>query len=226
METQVGIQRLQIDRPLDTLILQDRLELGGKHNGAFRQDRVVERLLAEAIARQHERTRALVPHGEGEHPAESVNTALPALLVEVHDHLSVRLRTERMPTGAQLISKLDVVVDLAVEGDPDRPVLVRDRLAAAIQVDDREPADRHPERAARIESPLIWTAVEHRVRHPVQQIPVDGGAVEVILARDPAHTLRASASTSRTPVRRTATSKIDRLSAGPSAHPSGRMSPR
>src|SRR2546430_4710190 len=95
METQVGIQRLQIDRPLDTLILQDRLELGGKHNGAFRQDRVVERLLAEAIARQHERTRALVPHGEGEHPAESVNTALPALLVEVHDHLSVRLRTER-----------------------------------------------------------------------------------------------------------------------------------
>ena len=121
------------------------------------------------------------------------------LLVEVHDDFRVGPGAERMPAGAQLIAKLHVIVNLAVERDPDRPILVGQRLAAALQVDDGEPAGHHPERAVRVEPALIRAPVEHGLRHPVQQRLVDGGAVETILARDSAHTPRASAPASRAP---------------------------
>ena len=39
----------------------------------------------------------------------------------------------------QLRAQLDVVEDLAVEGDPDRAVVIRHRLRAAGEIDDREP---------------------------------------------------------------------------------------
>src|SRR5437867_2379695 len=83
------------------------------------------------------------------------------------------------------------------------------RLAAALQVDDGEPAGHHPERAVRVEPAFIGAPVEHRVRHPVQQRLVDGRAVEVILPRDPAHMPRASVLASRGPWRRTGTSSTD-----------------
>ena len=54
------------------------------------------------------------------------------------------------PAGQEVPSQLGVLEQLAVEGDPDRAVLIADRLPAAGEVDDREPPrpqDRRPARA-------------------------------------------------------------------------------
>jgi hypothetical protein len=45
-----------------------------------------------------------------------------------------------MPQGHELAPDVRVVVDFAVEDDPDRAVFVRERLLAGAQIDDAEPA--------------------------------------------------------------------------------------
>jgi hypothetical protein len=40
--------------------------------------------------------------------------------------------------GEQLLAELGIIEQLAIEGDPDRPVLVGDRLSTPGEVDDRE----------------------------------------------------------------------------------------
>ena len=63
----------------------------------------------------------------------------PVLLVEVDDDLGVGFRREDVPLLLERGAQLHVVEDLAVEDDPDAPVLVGDRLPAALEVDDAQP---------------------------------------------------------------------------------------
>ena len=78
-----------------------------------------------------------------------------------HDHFGVRPRLEPVPVRNQLLAKLPVVVDLAVVGHRDRPVLVRHRLGAGRgEVDDRQPS--MPERRA------VIVVVAHAIRSAVR----------------------------------------------------------
>ena len=57
----------------------------------------------------------------------------------MHEHLGIAPGPEPVPPPFQFPPQLPVVVDLPVEDDLDRPVLVADRLVASRKVDDREP---------------------------------------------------------------------------------------
>ena len=107
-------------------------------------------------------------------------------LVPVHEHLGVATRAERVAGALELVHELAVVVDLAVLDDDDRAVLVRDRLVAAGQVDDREPARGDADALVRVHALRVGAAMDERLRHRTQ--PVD---VERRLRRrdpaDPAH---------------------------------------
>ena len=59
--------------------------------------------------------------------------------------LGVALGPESMPPAFELAAQLLIVVDLAVEDDLDRAILVADGLIAAVQVDDREPPMDQPD---------------------------------------------------------------------------------
>ena len=63
--------------------------------------------------------------------------------------LGVALRAERVPPGLEPVPQRGEVVDLAVEDRPDRAVLVRERLMAPGQVDDRQPAETRARRGRR-----------------------------------------------------------------------------
>src|SRR4029450_11801246 len=73
-----------------------------------------------------------VPYGDGEHAAQPLGEALPVLLVEVDEHLGVRLCPEAMSGALEAGSELAVVVDLPVLDDVDSAVLVGDRLGAGL----------------------------------------------------------------------------------------------
>ncbi len=62
------------------------------------------------------------------------------VLVEMDPRLGVAAGGEPVPSGEQVATQLGILEQLAVEGDPDRAVLVADRLSSPGQVDDREPA--------------------------------------------------------------------------------------
>ena len=110
---------------------------------------VVERLDAQAVAREQELPLPRVPEREGEHAAQPLDAARPELLVEVHDDLGVGRRREAVAARHELAPQLAVVVDLAVEDDPDRAVLVGDRLLAGLEVDDGQPAHAEPDACRR-----------------------------------------------------------------------------
>ena len=99
---------------------------------------VVERLDPEAVAREHEPPPARVPDRDGEHAAQALGEAVAVLLVEMEQHFGVAVRAEVMPGALELAAQLAVVVDLAVLDDVQGAVLVRDRLVARLEVDDRE----------------------------------------------------------------------------------------
>src|SRR3954469_20939387 len=75
-----------------------------------------------------------------------------------------------MPAGKQPCPQRLIVVDLAIEDDVERAVLVRHRLMAAGDVDDAEPAhaDRH---AGRNMIPaVVGASVPNGVTHPAQPL--------------------------------------------------------
>ena len=96
---------------------------------------------------------------------------------------------QRVAAGEELVAQLDVVVDLAVLGDLDRAVLVRQRLAAGVEVDDREPPG--PERSVpssvntRCSSGPRWASVSSMAFD--QALVVRAQAVDRGDARDAAH---------------------------------------
>jgi hypothetical protein len=85
---------------------------------------------------------ARIPEREREHPAQESNHLDPVLLVEMDERLGVAVGAEAVPTCAQLGAQLDIIVNLAIEDDVDRSILVRNRLMAAGQIDNAQPADR------------------------------------------------------------------------------------
>ena len=90
----------------------------------------------------------LIGDREREHAVEALDAGVAVLLVGVDDGFGVGLGAERWPRASQVAAQLAVVVDLAVEDDPDRAVLVGHRLLAAGAVDDGQApvAERHPRR--------------------------------------------------------------------------------
>ena len=97
-------------------------------------------------------------------------------------HFGIAARVEAVAGTLELVHQLAVVVDLAVLYDDDRAVLVRDRLVAAGQVDDREPAGGDRNGAVEMRALGVGAAVVERRGHAPEPFGVDGAAA----GRDPA----------------------------------------
>jgi hypothetical protein len=115
---------------------EQRLQLRAEDEAARRR-RVVHRLDAEAVAREHELVALAIPDGEAEHAGERVDDGGAALFVEVHDRFGVARRREGVAARDEVFAQRAVVVDLAVEDDGVALVFIADGLLAAAEVDDR-----------------------------------------------------------------------------------------
>ena len=181
VEGEEGLERVEVD-----LSARQRAQLGGERE-LVAGLAVVERLDPVAVAREDEAVSLGVPEGDREHAAQPVREALPVLLVEMDEHLGVAARREAVPGALELVPQLAVVVDLAVLDDRDPAVLVRDRLVARREVDDREPPGREAPPTRRRKAPSgVGPAVDERRAHRREAAGVDGAAGHRDSA-DPAH---------------------------------------
>src|SRR5207253_8713474 len=94
------------------------------------------------------------------------------------EHVSARL--EGTP-------KLDEVVDLAVQHDHDRPVLVRDRLVTVRNVDDREPPDAQRHLPVDVKPIRVRAPVNLCHAHALDGLAIGAAAPAYDLSGDPAH---------------------------------------
>ncbi len=158
-----------------------QLRLDREQRGQFRGEQQLavvlvqeQRLLAETVARDQQAAGALIPEGEGEHALQRVHHRLAVLLVEVHQHLGVAAGRKAVAAAPQVFAQLRVVVDLAVEGGPDRAVLVAQRLVTAVDVHDRKAprADRHAGGLICVNPLVVGPAVAQRRAHRAHGAPV------------------------------------------------------
>src|SRR5581483_8233723 len=117
--------------------LEQRLDLGGEVERVA-DEGIVERADAKTVAAKHEALVVAIPEREGILAVEAREAFGAVLFVKVDEHLAVGASAEAMSLGDQFLAQLDVVEDLAVGDDPDRFVLVRQRLKTTSHVNDRE----------------------------------------------------------------------------------------
>ena len=125
---------------------KQRFDLGGEDERP-RGRGIIERLDPEAVAGAEQPAPRTVPHGEREHAVEPRETVLTPPPVGLQQHLGVGARGEAVPQRLELGAQLLMVVDLAVEYDPDVGVAHREGLQAPVgQVEYREAPVAQPQR--------------------------------------------------------------------------------
>ena len=142
---------------------------------------------AEAVASEEELLLAPIPNREREVAVQMVEAVHTPLVVRVRDDLGVRGGLEAMSELTKLPLELDVVVDLAVLHDPVPAVLVRERLVAAGEIDDRKARVRHPEPAVEIQADAVGTTVMKLPRHGEKKVRRGSTPRPGVDARDPTH---------------------------------------
>ena len=155
---------------------------------------VKQRLLAEPIARQQHAASVQVADRERKHAVEPLDARVAVFLVGVDDRFGVGVRPEPVSARLEIAPQLEVVVDFAVEHDPDRPVFVGHRLLAAGAVDDGQAAVAKREPGRVMNSAAVRTAMVQAVGHRA-----DGAryvrrqiAIETDHAADAAHVFNCS----------------------------------
>ena len=79
----------------------------------------VERFHPGAIAREHESFTISVPNGDGEIALDLINEIKPTFFVEMKNCFGICLRKILMAALLQACAQLSVVINLAIENQPD-----------------------------------------------------------------------------------------------------------
>ena len=103
------------------------------------------------------------------------------------DHLGVALGGEAVAVAAQAAPQLAEVVDLAVEHDGHRAILVVDGLVARDEVDHAQALDAEPDPVIEVQATSVRPAVRLRLAHALQDLALHRSAGGPCHARDPAH---------------------------------------
>ena len=147
--------------------------------------RVVERLDAQSIAGQQHLPSPRHPRS----PARTFRAAGPRTVGRGlrTDGRSFRCRSMSGTCGrvAPARAEAPVVVDLAVEDDPDRAILVRHGLLAAVEVDDAQPAHAEPHAVAEVDALLVGSSMGHRPAHGPQSPSATGAPSHLMIPAMP-----------------------------------------
>ena len=182
----VAERQVQIDRGL-----VDRAgRIGGEQRRECARERealavleVVQRLLAESVARQHELVRFAIVDAQRPHAVQPRKARFAELLVREQDHFGVAAARKHVATRLELCAQAADVVDLAVVDDPVilRGVVHR-LMAGRRQIDDAQAPVPECDFVAAIRAGVVRTAVRDRLVHRGDQ-----RVVAPVEAVNPAH---------------------------------------
>src|SRR5512146_2170949 len=126
---------------------------------------VVERLDVQPIASAEQLPLGAVPDRECEHPAQVIDAVAPILLVQMDNRLGVTFRSVAVAGRFEISAQLLMVIDLAVEDDPDVLVFVGKRLMAGLYVDDAKAPHGQADAPLHEETAVVRTTMNDLVVH-------------------------------------------------------------
>src|SRR6266851_309010 len=128
-----------------------------------------------------------VPQCKCEHAAQLIDQICAEFLVEMNNDLGVGLCREFVAPSNQFLTKMLKVVDLAVKNDPDRSILIRDRLMTGMQINDAEASHAEAYIGANEKAVVVRTAMDNRRAHAADVLRRDGTAVKTENSYNAAH---------------------------------------
>src|ERR1039458_2535976 len=143
---------------------EDRFDFGSEVKISV-VERIVKRLLAQAVAGEGQFAFGLIVDGEGEHATQFLDAVGAHLFVEMNNDFGVGVGVKAMAAAFELGAEFGKVVNLAVENDPCAAVFVEDRLMAAGEVDDTEAAHAETSAVGDVESLVVGAAVHDLAAH-------------------------------------------------------------
>src|SRR5262245_51826453 len=154
--------------PIQNLVesgtMEHNLQLGAKDQTAARFAEV-ERLHSQPVSRNKKPFPAVVPQREDKHAPHLFDAGIAVLLVQMDNHLCIRVGIETMALTLENRSKSAKVVDLPIEDDPHGPVFVMDGLLARCQNDDAKPTHSEADAGRYVVAVVVGTAVNHGIAH-------------------------------------------------------------
>src|ERR1700722_10017258 len=141
----------------------------------FGAELIVERLDAQTIAREEDSLAASVPDGEGEHAAQVLNAVVAVFFVKMDDGFGVATGAVNMSARFELRAQVGVVVDFAVEDDPDGSVFVTQRLLAGGEIDNAQATHTQRGRTVDADAFIIGATVGNSIAHSPQDFAIDVG---------------------------------------------------
>jgi hypothetical protein len=106
----------------------------------------------------------------------------------VNDDLGVATSAKPVPTANQPLAQGYMIVNFAIEHDPDRVVFVADWLMPGCKIYDAEAAHAQSNIALRERALVIGTTMDNGARHPAQDFGTDLSArLKVQDAHNPTH---------------------------------------
>ena len=166
---EVLLDRASVDVAPNLRAQHQRLQFRGKQHTAVTQQRVIERLDAQMIARHEQRFALGVPHRKGEHAAQVSHAVLVPMQPGVQQHLGIGMRAKPVAGGLEFLAQRLKVVDLAVEGQPAAARVAGHGLLTAGEIDDRETSVAETDTRFEVITGFVWAAVGQRIGHAAQQ---------------------------------------------------------
>ena len=111
----------------------------------------------------------------------------PEVLVEMDDHFRIGGGRKHMAALLQLAAEVAKVVDLAVKHNPNRAVLIVDRLASGLEINDAQAAHAQADTGAYIESLIVWATMDHGRAHRTHFLRGDRPTIETHDPSNAAH---------------------------------------
>ena len=151
-------------------MFEERLDFAAKEEGiAFFV--VIKRLNTKNISGAEQFFLFFVPDDKSIHTAQLVQqTSTAELLISVQQHFRVGFSRKDMAFFDQFSTNRLVVIDFAVEHQHHRFIFIKNRLAAAGQVDNGKPSETEGDILIDIACGLIGTAVGNTVAHSVDNL--------------------------------------------------------
>ncbi|MCY1236056.1 hypothetical protein D9M72_486920 [compost metagenome] len=88
----------------------------------------------------------------------------------MQNYFGVARGVEAPALGTQLIAQFDIIEDLAVEGDRQFTALVRHRLLAVAETDDRQARMTKSGLLVDEDAVLVWAAMGNRGNHSLEEV--------------------------------------------------------
>ena len=143
----VATEMVDVDLQSPSRQRRDKFDLRAEIESAVRVVQQIDRFFPKSVARQQKQLPCFIEQCERPHPFGSVEPPPTIAVKELDQYFGIARRAELKPRFCELIAKLDVIVDFAVEREDF--VFVAIRLpGAVVEIDDGKPRIQEERRAS------------------------------------------------------------------------------